>query len=75
MECASIFLMTFIIVSASVTTGVPVYEQTSSNSHIIEFPGGDGQMRRVDLTEEPDMELLNEIQRNPANNIYQLFTR
>ncbi|CAH2049272.1 unnamed protein product, partial [Iphiclides podalirius] len=41
----------------------------------IKFPGGDGVMHTVDLEAEPDMELLDEINRNPANNLYLLFTR
>ncbi|XP_073960380.1 pancreatic triacylglycerol lipase-like [Choristoneura fumiferana] len=37
--------------------------------------GGDGKMYDVDLEAEPDMELLDEVTRNPANNLYLLFTR
>ncbi|CAH0758114.1 unnamed protein product [Diatraea saccharalis] len=41
----------------------------------IEFPDGDGNTHQVDLEAEPNYELLAEIQRNPANNRYILFTR
>ncbi|XP_049872126.1 pancreatic lipase-related protein 2-like [Pectinophora gossypiella] len=41
----------------------------------IQFPDGDGNMQDVDLEAEPDYELLNEITRNPANNLYLLYTR
>ncbi|CAH0687765.1 unnamed protein product [Spodoptera exigua] len=41
----------------------------------IEFPDGDGNMHTVDLEAEPDMELLAEIERNPDNNQYLLYTR
>lgn len=41
----------------------------------IKFPDGEGVMHNVDLEAEPDMKLLEEINRNPANNAYYLFTR
>ncbi|KAJ0175088.1 hypothetical protein K1T71_009229 [Dendrolimus kikuchii] len=41
----------------------------------MEIPDGDGVMHMVDLQAEPDHELLEEIERNPANNEYTLFTR
>lgn len=41
----------------------------------IKFPDGDGNSHIVDLEAQPDMELLNEINRNAADNIYLLFTR
>ncbi|XP_063830081.1 pancreatic triacylglycerol lipase-like [Ostrinia nubilalis] len=41
----------------------------------IEFPDGDGNLHTVDLEAEPDWELLAEIERNPANNQYFLYTR
>lgn len=41
----------------------------------IDFPDGEGNLHKVDLEAEPDYELLEEISRNPANNVYILFTR
>ncbi|CAK1542178.1 unnamed protein product [Leptosia nina] len=55
-------------------TAVPT-SGTKFYPRYIQFPGGDGEMHRVDLEAEPDVEFLNEMQRNPANNQYLLFTR
>ncbi|XP_045775463.1 pancreatic triacylglycerol lipase-like [Maniola jurtina] len=44
-------------------------------SRYIEFPDGDGVMQAVDLLEPVDTELLREVERNPANNNYLLYTR
>lgn len=41
----------------------------------VKMAGGDGLMHDVDLEAEPNMELLDEINRNPANNLYLLYTR
>lgn len=54
---------------------VPIQENVKEYPRFIKFPGGDGVMYTVDLEAEPDMELLDEINRNPANNRYLLFTR
>ncbi|XP_047029091.1 pancreatic triacylglycerol lipase-like [Helicoverpa zea] len=51
------------------------YSEDRVYPRYIEFPDGEGNMRTVDLEAEPDMELLDEIERNPANNQYLLFTR
>nr|XP_034833224.1 pancreatic lipase-related protein 2-like [Maniola hyperantus] len=40
-----------------------------------DYEDEEGNIHKVDLLEPVDMELLEEIQRNPANNEYHLFTR
>ncbi|XP_022131169.2 pancreatic triacylglycerol lipase [Pieris rapae] len=56
-----------------------VYASTTPERELypryIHFPGGDGEMHLVDLEAQPDVEFLNEIQRNAANNQYLLYTR
>ncbi|VVD02062.1 unnamed protein product, partial [Leptidea sinapis] len=63
-------------VGVCVAAGLPV-ENVGEKIYprFMEIPGDDGLMHKVDLEEEPDMELLNEIARNPANNQYLLYTR
>ncbi|KAJ8718522.1 hypothetical protein PYW08_002759 [Mythimna loreyi] len=59
-------------------TCVPLTSEYSEDRvypRYIQFPDGEGVMHTVDLEAEPDMELLNEIQRDPANNRYLLYTR
>ncbi|KAM3965566.1 pancreatic lipase-related protein 2-like [Aphomia sociella] len=56
-------------------TALPVQDETKRNQRFIEFPDGDGVPHLVDLEAEPDMELLEEISRNPERNRYLLFTR
>lgn len=51
------------------------YSEDRTYPRYIEFPDGEGIMHTVDLEAEPDMELLAEIERNPANNKYLLYTR
>ncbi|XP_013170032.1 PREDICTED: pancreatic lipase-related protein 2-like [Papilio xuthus] len=56
-------------------TAVPMLQEETTYPRFIEFPDGDGVMHTVDLEAEPDMKLLEEINRNPANNRYLLYTR
>lgn len=59
-------------------SAVPVTSDYSENRvypRYIEFTNGEGVMHTVDLEAEPDMDLLDEIQRDPANNRYLLYTR
>lgn len=68
-------LFAFLAYTAS---AVPVNSEFSEDREyprFIEFPDGEGVMHTVDLEAELDHELLDEISRNPANNIYLLFTR
>ncbi|KAJ0175089.1 hypothetical protein K1T71_009230 [Dendrolimus kikuchii] len=53
----------------------PVPRDEQVYPRFIEFPDDNGIMHTVDLEAEPDIELLQEIQRNPANNVYLLYTR
>ncbi|XP_014360587.2 pancreatic lipase-related protein 2 isoform X2 [Papilio machaon] len=54
---------------------VPMLQEEKSYPRFIEFPDGDGVMHTVDLEAEPDWGLLEEINRNPDNNRYLLYTR
>ena len=65
------------IISAYFASAVPVAEQNNEReySRYVQIPDGEGVMHEVDLEAEPDMELLNEITRDPANNLYLLYTR
>ena len=51
------------------------YSEDRVYPRYIEFPDGEGVLHTVDLEAEPDYELLEEIERNPANNQYYLYTR
>lgn len=54
---------------------MPLENETPNYSRFIDFPGGDDVMHRVDLEEQPDVNILEEVNRNPANNQYLLYTR
>ncbi|XP_063539600.1 pancreatic triacylglycerol lipase-like [Cydia strobilella] len=58
-------------------SAVPVREEQADFEYprFIQFPDGDGVLHTVDLQEEVDHNLLEEVQRNPNNNLYLLFTR
>ncbi|XP_068622452.1 phospholipase A1 member A-like [Battus philenor] len=56
-------------------SAIPLEDKHKEYQRFVEIPGGDGVMHKVDLEAAPDMELLDEINRNPANNQYLLFTR
>nr|XP_021186867.2 pancreatic lipase-related protein 2 [Helicoverpa armigera] len=66
-----------LVCAVYIASAVPVENQQNERKHsrYIEVPDGEGVMHTVDLEAEPDMELLNEIERNPANNLYLLYTR
>lgn len=68
---------TYYYISVYTASAVPVPEDVLEHEYprYVSFPDSDGVMHVVDLEEQPDIELLNEIQRNPANNLYLLFTR
>uniref|UniRef100_A0A2A4K4B9 Lipase domain-containing protein n=1 Tax=Heliothis virescens TaxID=7102 RepID=A0A2A4K4B9_HELVI len=71
-------LLCLLIITVYTASAVPVtseYSEDRTYPRYIEFPDGEGNMHTVDLQAEPDVELLNEIARNPANNQYLLFTR
>lgn len=51
------------------------YNLNHDYPRFIKFPDGEGALHDVDLEAEPDMEVLDEVTRNPANNVYLLFTR
>ncbi|KAJ0175090.1 hypothetical protein K1T71_009231 [Dendrolimus kikuchii] len=69
--------MLHINVATCTAFAVPVLENGLEHEYprYVNIPDGNGVMHTVDLEEQPDIELLNEIQRNPANNLYLLFTR
>ncbi|XP_035447526.2 pancreatic triacylglycerol lipase-like [Spodoptera frugiperda] len=71
-------LLCLLIVTVYAASAVPVnsdYSEDRVYPRFIEFPDGEGVMHTVDLEAEPDMDLLDEIARNPANNKYFLYTR
>ncbi|XP_045501174.1 pancreatic lipase-related protein 2-like isoform X1 [Colias croceus] len=68
-----VFILLFSV--AVYTVFAVPFENEKQYGRFIEIPGGDGQMHLVDLEAEPDVEFLNEIARNPANNQYFLYTR
>ncbi|XP_063627082.1 pancreatic triacylglycerol lipase-like [Cydia splendana] len=69
----SIVLLAF----AAFASAVPVPEEQADFEYprFIQFPDGDGIPHTVDLQEEVDHNLLEEVQRNPNNNLYLLYTR
>ncbi|XP_026325964.1 pancreatic triacylglycerol lipase-like [Hyposmocoma kahamanoa] len=67
------FAVLLFVAAAYVVSAVPI--EGKDYPRYIQFPDGDGNLHDVDLEAEPDYELLQEIQRNPANNLYLLFTR
>jgi hypothetical protein len=62
---------------AYIASAVPVADVGAEDDYprYINFSDDEGNVHLVDLEEEPDMALLEEIQRNPSNNLYLLFTR
>ncbi|KAJ8714594.1 hypothetical protein PYW07_002819 [Mythimna separata] len=71
-------LLFLLLVTVYTAIAVPVeteYSEDRVYPRFIQMPDGDGVMHTVDLEAEPDMDLINEIERNPANNQYLLFTR
>ena len=71
-------LLCLLVAAAYTVLAVPVeqgFSETRTYPRFIEFPDGEGVMHTVDLEAEPDMELIEEVTRNPANNVYLLFTR
>ncbi|CAG4943607.1 unnamed protein product [Parnassius apollo] len=72
MKLTLLFTVSFAVYTAK---AVPALQNVKNYPRFIEFPGGDGVMHTVDLEAKPDMELLNEINRNPDNNLYLLYTR
>ncbi|CAH0687767.1 unnamed protein product [Spodoptera exigua] len=71
-------LLCLFVAAAYTASAVPLNSDFSEDREyprFIEFPDGDGVMHTVDLEAEPDYELLDEISRNPANNVYLLYTR
>lgn len=50
-------------------------EEPQEYPRFIQFPGGDGNFHEVDLEAEPDLKLLSEIEKKPANNLYLLYTK
>ncbi|CAD0202238.1 unnamed protein product [Chrysodeixis includens] len=71
-------LLCLLFASAYTALAVPVtsdYSEDRVYPRFIQFPDGEGVMHTVDLEAEPDYELLAEIERNPDNNQYLLFTR
>ncbi|XP_047995915.1 pancreatic triacylglycerol lipase-like [Leguminivora glycinivorella] len=70
---SAIVLLTFAAFAASVP--VPEDQADFDYPRYIQFPDGNGVPHTVDFQEEVDHNLLEEIQRNPANNLYLLYTR
>ncbi|KAM3965494.1 pancreatic lipase-related protein 2-like [Aphomia sociella] len=71
---ATLFLCA-VVATVYMATALPVHIEVKDFQRFIEFPDGEGMPHQVDLKGEPDMELLNEITRNPARNLYLLYTR
>ncbi|CAB3260702.1 unnamed protein product [Arctia plantaginis] len=69
----------FLVATLYTASAVPVNQEFLANDfkypRYISFPDGDGKPHTVDLEQEVDVALLEEINRNPANNLYLLFTR
>ncbi|KAL0870630.1 hypothetical protein ABMA27_005590 [Loxostege sticticalis] len=70
-------LLLLIASTAYIAVAVPLDDIGVEKAYprYIDFPDGEGKLHTVDLEAEPDWELLSDVQRNPANNQYLLFTR
>ncbi|XP_059061603.1 pancreatic lipase-related protein 2-like [Achroia grisella] len=69
-------LLLCVIATAYIATAVPIKEEELKvYPRFVSFPDGEGLPHIADLQAEPDHALLEEIQRDPANNLYLLFTR
>ncbi|KAJ8714588.1 hypothetical protein PYW07_002813 [Mythimna separata] len=70
-------LLLVLVSAAYIASAVPAAEEVQKDgySRYVQIPDGEGVMHTVDLEAEPDMELLNEITRDPENNLYLLYTR
>lgn len=75
MKTANQLIILFAVYAASAIPTNSLYSEGRSYPRYIDFPDGEGNMHKVDLEAEPDMEVLNDIERNPADNQYLLFTR
>ncbi|XP_026740983.1 pancreatic lipase-related protein 2-like [Trichoplusia ni] len=70
-------ILCFLIATAYTASAVPLNSGLSENrehSRVIEFTDDEGVVRSVDIDEEPDQDLLDEIEHD-SENLYQLFTR
>ncbi|XP_063383420.1 pancreatic triacylglycerol lipase-like [Cydia fagiglandana] len=67
----------FLLVAAAYVAGTPVLEQPADFQYprFFKMAGGDGELHDIDLEAKPDLELLAEVTKNPANNQYFLYTR
>ncbi|XP_045770309.1 pancreatic triacylglycerol lipase-like [Maniola jurtina] len=68
-------LCVLLSVAVYTATAGPLDIGEGKYSRFIEYPDGEGVFRMVDLKAEPNTELVNQIERNPADNEYYLFTR
>ncbi|XP_069356725.1 pancreatic triacylglycerol lipase-like [Maniola hyperantus] len=67
-------LICFIITVYTATAG-PLDIAQDKYSRFIKYPDDEEVFRTVDLEAEPNIELVKQIERNPVNNEYYLFTR
>ncbi|XP_061719965.1 pancreatic triacylglycerol lipase-like [Cydia pomonella] len=67
----------FLLVTTAYVAGTPVPGESADYQYprLYKMAGGDGEIHDIDLEAEPDLELLDEVTRNPANNQYFLYTR
>ncbi|XP_035447525.2 pancreatic triacylglycerol lipase-like [Spodoptera frugiperda] len=75
MEKSFLCLLCLAVYAASAIPTSSLYFEEHSYPRYIDFPDGEGNMHKVDLEAEPDVKVLNDIERNPADNQYLLFTR
>ncbi|KAJ8718521.1 hypothetical protein PYW08_002758 [Mythimna loreyi] len=74
-------LLWFLVATAYTVSAVPVntvvsdYSEDRVYPRFIKFPDGEGNLHDVDLEAPVDQELLDDVNRNPANNLYLLYTR
>ncbi|XP_013183851.2 pancreatic lipase-related protein 2 [Amyelois transitella] len=65
----------FVVATVLFVNSSPVPKDDAEYNRFFEYTGEDGEIHTIDLEAEPNMEVIEEIERNPANNQYLLFTR
>lgn len=69
------YLLTYDSVLVCSALAGPVELVDGKYSRFFDYTDEEGNIHKVDLLEPVDTEILEEVQRNPANNQYLLFTR
>ncbi|KAJ8714591.1 hypothetical protein PYW07_002816 [Mythimna separata] len=68
-------LIYFLVTTAHFVSAGPVNSEDRVYHRFVKFPDSEGNLHNVDLQAPVDQKLVDEVNRNPANNLYLLYTR